>query len=73
MVDRNVYIVPTGIEVERFYKENNKQLNIVKKRKELGINKDDFVILFVGRIAQEKSIDILLESMPLLIKECSKK
>ncbi len=73
MVDRNVYIVPTGIEVERFYKENNKQLNIVKKRKELGINKDDFVILFVGRIAQEKSIDILLESMPLLIKECGKK
>ena len=73
MVDRNVYIVPTGIEVERFYKENNKQLNIVKKRKELGINKDDFVILFVGRIAQEKSIDTLLESMPLLIKECGKK
>ena len=32
-VDRNVYIVPTGIEVERFYLENHKKLNIMKKDK----------------------------------------
>ena len=62
-VDRNVYIVPTGIDVERFYLENNRKLNVVNKRKELGIEKDDFVILFVGRIATEKNIEMLLSSM----------
>lgn len=62
-VDRNVYIVPTGIDVEKFYKENNRKLNINKKRKELGIDKDDFVILFVGRIGTEKNIELLLSSM----------
>lgn len=72
-VNRNVYIVPTGIEVERFYSENNPNFNLAKKRKSLGLSKDDFVILFVGRIGKEKNIDLLLESMPYLIKEGSHK
>jgi len=71
-VDRNVYIVPTGIEVEKFYKENNKKLNIDKKREELGIKKDDFVILFVGRIASEKNVEFLLSSMKELIETSNK-
>lgn len=70
-VDRNIYIVPTGIDVERFYKENN-NVDVVKFRKELGINKDDFVILFVGRIGTEKNLDLLLSSMKSLI-DVSKK
>ena len=71
-VDRNVYIVPTGIEVEKFYKENNQKLNKTKKREELGLDKDDFVILFVGRIASEKNIEWLLSSMKPLISVSSK-
>lgn len=67
-VDRNVYIVPTGIDVEKFYVENNKKLDKLKFREELGINKDDFVILFVGRIASEKNIEFLLNSMKGLIE-----
>lgn len=65
-VDRNVYIVPTGIDVEKFYRENSPKLDVVRKRKELGINKDDFVILFVGRVASEKNIELLLSSMKSL-------
>ncbi len=70
-VDRNIYIVPTGIEVERFYKENNK-VDVSKKRKEIGLKDDDFVILFVGRIGTEKNLDLLLTSMKSLM-EVSKK
>ena len=66
-VDRNVYIVPTGIDVEKFYKEKNPKLNIDKKRQELGLAKDDFVVLFVGRIGSEKNIDLLLNAMKPLI------
>ena len=61
-VDRNVHIVPTGIEVERFYREkiNPKKLQALKE--ELGLKKDDFVILYVGRLAQEKSVDVLIDA-----------
>ena len=62
-VDRNIYIVPTGIEVERFYVENNKNIDITKEREKLGFKKRDFVILFVGRIGTEKNLDLLLTSM----------
>lgn len=65
-VDRNIYIVPTGIEVEKFYIENNKELDIPNFRKSLGLKKDDFVILFVGRIGTEKNLDLLLSSMKSL-------
>ena len=72
MVDRNVHVVPTGIEVEKFYIENNKKLDIIKKREEIGLKKDDFVILFVGRIASEKNVELLLSSMKPIISVCPK-
>lgn len=62
-VDRNVYIVPTGIDIEKFYREKNKKIDIIKTREKLGIKEDDFVILFVGRVAQEKNIELLLSAM----------
>lgn len=67
--DRNVHIVPTGIEIERFYKENNNKKKIEKLRNDLGFDKDDFVILFVGRIAEEKNINLLLDSQNIINKK----
>ena len=65
-VDRNVYIVPTGIDVEKFYKEKASMKKITTKRKELNLSEKDFIILFVGRIGSEKNIDLLLSSMNYL-------
>lgn len=67
--DRNVHIIPTGIEIERFYKENLSKEKTEKLRNELKIKKDDFIILYVGRLAEEKSVQFLLEGQ----KELSKK
>ena len=71
-VDRNVYIVPTGIDIEKFYREKNKKINIPQTRQKLGINEDDFVILFVGRIAAEKNLELLLSAMKGLINVSNK-
>ena len=72
LVDRSVYIVPTGIDTEKFYLENNKKFNIKKKRKELNIDVDDFVLLSVSRIGKEKNIDLLLSSMNEIIEKNNK-
>ncbi len=61
-VDRNIHIVPTGIEIERFYTENVDSKAVNQLRKKLQIKKQDFVIGYVGRIAEEKSIDVLLKA-----------
>ena len=68
-VEKNIHIIPTGIEIERFYKENINQKDVDELRKQLGINKRDFVILFVGRIAEEKNIEFLIKAHVDLIKE----
>lgn len=72
LVDRNVYIVPTGIDTDRFKLENNKEFNLIKERKKLNLSSNDFVIMFVGRIAEEKNIVFLLENMKTIIKKCPK-
>jgi len=70
MVDRNVHIVPTGIDTDRFKLENNKGFNKEKERSKLNFSNKDFVIIFVGRIAEEKNIPFLLKNMKSIIKKC---
>ena len=67
--ERNIHIVPTGIEVERFYVENNNPDEVSAIRKELGITKDDFTLMFVGRLAAEKNVTFLIENQASLVKE----
>ena len=67
--EKNINIIPTGIEVERFYTENIDQKQVQELRKELGLNKKDFVILFVGRLAEEKNVEFLIESQERLKKK----
>lgn len=70
-VDRNVHIIPTGIEIDRFYKENFKKSQILDLRKKLSIQENDFVILFVGRLGKEKSVDVLIRGMKEIVKNNS--
>ena len=37
-------------------------------RRKYNINKDDFVILFVGRMGEEKSVDLLIEAQEYFVK-----
>lgn len=68
-VDRNIHIIPTGIEISRFYKENSKIQDIINLKRKLNINDTNFVILFVGRLAEEKDVEFLLESHEEIIKK----
>lgn len=67
--EKNIHIIPTGIEVERFYEENIDQKEVNNLRKSLNILKRDFVILFVGRLAEEKNVEFLINAQKDLIKE----
>lgn len=69
---RSVHIVPTGIDVEKFYQEKNNQKKALEIRRSLGIKDDEFVILFVGRMGNEKSVDFLIENHKSILKENKK-
>ncbi len=68
-VERDVHVIPTGIEIERFYKEKYSITDIDKLRDSLNIKKDDFVMMFVGRLAKEKSVNVLIDLHLSLVKK----
>ncbi len=60
-VKRNIHIIPTGIEVDRFYRENQDIKKIQELKKKYNIKKTDFTLIFVGRIAEEKNIPFIID------------
>ncbi|MBC1868059.1 glycosyltransferase family 4 protein [Listeria seeligeri] len=63
-----MYTIPTGTDISSFAPVE-KQL-IAELKKSLGIGAEDAVILSLGRIAQEKNIDAIINAMPeVILKE----
>ena len=67
--NKNIHIIPTGIEIERFFIENIDKKLIETLRKNLNISKKDFIIIFVGRLASEKNVEFLLKAHQKIIKD----
>jgi 1,2-diacylglycerol 3-alpha-glucosyltransferase len=61
--------MPKGKEVARFYQENQNEKVIQEMKKSLKLSKKDFVILFVGRLAEEKNIEFLIHSQKQLLEK----
>ena len=59
--NKPIYIIPTGIDISPFKSENfsNESRMILKEK--LGIKPNDKVILFIGRMGEEKSIVVRLK------------
>ncbi len=66
--EKNIHIVPTGMEVEKFFKENVNYKDVDRLKRKLGIQRKDFVILFVGRLASEKNVEFLINCQKELVK-----
>ncbi len=56
-----IYVIPTGLELDQFDQNQIDQEQVLKLRDEYGLKEDDQVIIFVGRIAKEKSIELPIE------------
>lgn len=66
--NKPIYIIPTGIDTKPFSKDNFSLEDKNKLKKSLGIKEDDKVILFLGRVAEEKSIDVIMNNMPTIFR-----
>ena len=66
--NKPIYVVPTGIDIKPFKKSNFTLEDKNKLKESLGIKADEKVILFLGRVAAEKSIDVILDQMPSIFE-----
>lgn len=56
-----IYVIPTGLNFDKFHPDNIDPQQVQAIREQYGIHEDERLIVFVGRIAQEKSIEIPIE------------
>ena len=68
-VNKDINIIGTGIDIDRFDKNNFKKEDIVKLKRDLDINEKDFVIGSVSRLAKEKSIDRVIKTFEKITKK----
>ena len=69
MITKNINVIPSGIDIERFFEENVQKDKVKKLKEKYGITDKDFTIIFVGRIAPEKNIEFLLNAQQKLIEK----
>lgn len=55
-------VVPNGINLDIFKPNEEKRVKASKIREELGIKEDEKVLIYLGRIADEKRLDMVVES-----------
>ena len=67
--NKPIYVIPTGIDIKPFSKSNFTLEEKNKLKESLGIKPEEKVILFLGRVATEKSIDVIMNVMPSIFNE----
>lgn len=68
-IEKNIHIVPTGLDIEKFDKSNFPKNKIIDLKKQYNIKNKDFVIISISRLGKEKSIDKLVECHKQLVKK----
>ena len=71
-IDKVINVIPTGLDLESFSRQNMNPEIVNSIREKHGISKDDILFTYVGRIAQEKSIDMIIDAFELLNEEDTK-
>jgi len=67
-VSRPIYVIPTGINLEPFSRDSHPKEACLVLKKKLNLDPSWPIILCLGRIAQEKSLDMAISAMPGILK-----
>lgn len=67
-VKNDISVIPSGIDIKKFYITKNSLKKVKEIRKKYKITDEDFIIGSVGRVATEKSFDKIIEALPNIVK-----
>lgn len=62
-----IHVIPTGIDLRQYNSQNVDRTLVHQLKEKYGIQKEDRVVVYVGRIAEEKSIDVAIRGF----KKCA--
>lgn len=67
-VHKDISVVPTGINLSKFDRKQFLEEEINTLKKKFGINSQDKVLLYLGRVSMEKNIEEIINAMPEYMK-----
>ncbi len=68
-VKKDIHVIPTGLDLDRFDPRHTSVEEIKTLKESIGINELEKTILYVGRIAKEKSIDLIIDGFNEIQRE----
>lgn len=63
-VHKDISVVPTGIDLSKFEKSKYSDAEIEELKSSYGISSEDKILLYLGRVSQEKNIGEIVAAMP---------
>ena len=63
-VHKDISVVPTGIDLSKFDKANYSTEDILALKKKYNINPTDKLLIYIGRVSQEKNIEEIITMLP---------
>jgi len=67
-VRRPIRVIPTGIDFAPFDAQSHCPIGIENLKRSLGILPNERVLLSIGRIGKEKSLDVVIKQMPRILE-----
>lgn len=68
-VTKPIEVIPTGIPLRQFRKSNFDPRETAELKSQLGLSPTAPIILSIGRVAKEKSIDVILHTLPQVLQQ----
>lgn len=65
-------VIPTGIALENYVREDIKKEDVAALRKELAISDDETMLLSLSRVSYEKNIQAIIHQLPAVLSENSR-
>lgn len=65
-------VIPTGIALENYVREDIKKEDVAALRKELDISDDETMLLSLSRVSYEKNIQAIIHQLPAVLSENSR-
>lgn len=67
-VHKDISVIPTGIDLHKFDRSNYTEEEISTLRQQYGIRTEDKILLYLGRVSQEKNLEEVILAMPEYMK-----
>ncbi|CAM4307745.1 RecX family transcriptional regulator [Erysipelothrix inopinata] len=65
-IKKEIAVIPTGLDLDRFKVRNEEELKGIREK--YNIDPETSLFVYIGRLAKEKSIDVVIEAFAVLLK-----